>query len=427
MKKFIETIKNIFKIEELRKRLVYTFLLILVYRFGCFVVLPGIDASMLANLQSNTQEGLVGLVMPYISASIVIQLLGVFVPYFRKLQMEGESGRKKMNQMTRWLTILIICIQGPAYMAAVHNQIPAAAFVAVNQLGWSNFMFNLVSTVILMAGSMFVMWLGERITDRGIGNGISLIIMIGIVARLPYALMAEIQEKVSTNNGGVILLIVELLLWFFVIVAAIALVQAVRRVPVQYAKRVIGNKQYGGVRQYIPLKINAAGVMPIIFAQALMLFPLIFSRWDATRGLAATLGNYEGIWYNIIFFILIVIFTYFYTAVTVNPTMMSESMKRDGGFIPGVKPGKKTVEYLDGIMSKVTLPGSIFLGIIAILPAIATILGVSNAFASFYGGTSLLILVGVVLDTLQQVESYLLMRHYDGLMKTGRLSGRSGM
>ena len=445
MKKFIETIKNIFKIEELRKRLVYTFLLILVYRFGCFVVLPGIDASMLANLQSNTQEGLVGLlnmfsggafgnasifalgVMPYISASIVIQLLGVFVPYFRKLQMEGESGRKKMNQMTRWLTILIICIQGPAYMAAVHNQIPAAAFVAVNQLGWSNFMFNLVSTVILMAGSMFVMWLGERITDRGIGNGISLIIMIGIVARLPYALMAEVQEKVATNNGGVILLIVEFVLWFLVVVAAIALVQAVRRVPVQYAKRVIGNKQYGGVRQYIPLKINAAGVMPIIFAQALMLFPLIFSRWDATRGLAATLGNYEGIWYNLIFFILIVIFTYFYTAVTVNPTMMSESMKRDGGFIPGVKPGKKTVEYLDGIMSKVTLPGSIFLGFIAILPAGARVLGVTNAFASFYGGTSLLILVGVVLDTLQQVESYLLMRHYDGLMKTGRLSGRSGM
>ena len=445
MKKFIETIKNIFKIEELRKRLVYTFALILVYRFGCFVVLPGIDATMLANLQSTTQEGLVGLlnmfsggafgnasifalgVMPYISASIVIQLLGVFVPYFRKLQMEGESGRKKMNQMTRWLTVLIICIQGPAYMASIHSQIPASAFVAVNQLGWSNFMFNIVSTLILMAGSMFVMWLGERITDRGIGNGISLIIMIGIVARLPYALMAEFQEKLSTNNGGLLLLIVELVLWFFVVVAAIALVQAVRRVPVQYAKRVIGNRQYGGVRQYIPLKINAAGVMPIIFAQALMLFPLIFSRWDATRGLAATLGNYQGFWYNFIFFILIVIFTYFYTAVTVNPTMMSESMKRDGGFIPGVKPGKKTVEYLDGIMSKVTFPGSIFLGIIAILPAIARIFGVTNAFASFYGGTSLLILVGVVLDTLQQVESYLLMRHYDGLMKTGRLSGRSGM
>ena len=445
MKKFIETIKNIFKIEELRKRIVYTFALLLVYRLGCFIVLPGIDASLLANLQNNTQEGLVGLlnmfsggafgnasifalgVMPYISASIVIQLLGVFVPYFRKLQMEGESGRKKMNQMTRFLTIAIICIQGPAYMAAVHNQIPGQAFVAVNQFGWSNFMFNLVSTIILMAGSMFVMWLGERITDRGLGNGISLIIMIGIVARLPYALAAEIGEKVSTTNGGVLLLIVELIIWFFVLVAAILLVQGVRRVPVQYAKRVVGNRQFGGVRQYIPLKINAAGVMPIIFAQALMLFPLIFSRFDATRGLAATLSNYTGFWYNFLFFLFVVIFTYFYTAVTVNPTMMAEDMKRNGGFIPGVKPGKKTVEYLDSIMSKVTLPGSIFLALIAILPAFAMILGVSNSFASFFGGTSLLILVGVVLDTLQQIESYLLMRHYDGLMKTGRLTGRSGM
>ena len=443
--KAIETIKNIFKIEELRKRIVYTFLLILVYRFGCFVVLPGIDASMLAGLQSSAQEGLVGLlnmfsggafgnasifalgVMPYISASIVIQLLGVFVPYFRKLQMEGESGRKKMNQMTRWLTLLVICIQGPAYMAAIHNQIPSAAFVAVNQLGWSNFMFNIVSTFILMAGSMFVMWLGERITDRGIGNGISLIIMIGIVARLPYALMTEITTKFATNNGGALFVIVEIIFWFFVVIAAIALVQAVRRVPVQYAKRVIGNRQYGGVRQYIPLKINAAGVMPIIFAQALMLFPILFSRWDATRGLAATLSNYTGFWYNFIFFIFVVIFTYFYTAVTVNPTMMAEDMKRNGGFIPGVKPGKKTVDYLDSVMSRVTLPGSIALGFIAILPALARILGITDAFAGFFGGTSLLILVGVVLDTLQQVESYLLMRHYDGLMKTGRLSGRSGM
>ena len=445
MKKFFETIKNIFKIEELRKRLVYTFMLILVYRFGCQVVLPGIDATLLASFQSSTQEGLVGLlnmfsggafgnasifalgVMPYISASIIVQLLGVFVPYFRKLQMEGESGRKKMNQLTRYLTILVLCIQGPAYMAALHNQIPGQAFVAVNQLGWSNFWFNLVSTIILMAGSMFVMWLGERITDRGIGNGISLIIMIGIVARFPHAIVAEAGEKLTTTNGGVLLFIVELLLWFFVVVAAIALVQAVRRVPVQYAKRVIGNRQYGGVRQYIPLKINAAGVMPIIFAQALMLFPLLFSRWDATRGLAATLGNYTGFWYNFIFFIFVVIFTYFYTAVTVNPTMMAEDMKRNGGFIPGVKPGKKTVEYLDSVMSKVTLPGSIFLGFIAILPAFAMIAGVNNSFASFFGGTSLLILVGVVLDTLQQIESYLLMRHYDGLMKTGRLTGRSGM
>ena len=445
MKKFFETIKNIFKIEELRKRLVYTFMLILVYRFGCQVVLPGIDATLLASFQSSTQEGLVGLlnmfsggafgnasifalgVMPYISASIIVQLLGVFVPYFRKLQMEGESGRKKMNQLTRYLTILVLCIQGPAYMAALHNQIPGQAFVAVNQLGWSNFWFNLVSTIILMAGSMFVMWLGERITDRGIGNGISLIIMIGIVARFPHAIVAEAGEKLTTTNGGVLLFIVEILLWFFVVVAAIALVQAVRRVPVQYAKRVIGNRQYGGVRQYIPLKINAAGVMPIIFAQALMLFPLLFSRWDATRGLAATLGNYTGFWYNFIFFIFVVIFTYFYTAVTVNPTMMAEDMKRNGGFIPGVKPGKKTVEYLDSVMSKVTLPGSIFLGIIAIFPAFARRLGVTDAFAGFFGGTSLLILVGVVLDTLQQIESYLLMRHYDGLMKTGRLTGRSGM
>ena len=438
MAKFVETIKNIFKIEELKNRIIYTLLLVLVYRLGCYILIPGLDPAVLKGGISGTQEGLVGLlnmfsggafgnasifalgVMPYISASIVVQLLGMFVPSFRKMQMEGESGRRKMNQITRYLTIAILAIQGPAY---VTGMIPRNAIA----VGWSSFTFNIVSTIILMAGTMFVMWLGERITDRGIGNGISLIIMIGIVARLPYALMAEFQEKLSTNNGGLLLLIVELVLWFFVIVAAIALVQAVRRVPVQYAKRVIGNKQYGGVRQYIPLKINAAGVMPIIFAQALMLFPLIFSRWDATRGLAATLGNYQGFWYNFIFFILIVVFTYFYTAVTVNPTMMSESMKRDGGFIPGVKPGKKTVEYLDGIMSKVTFPGSIFLGIIAILPAIARIFGVTNAFASFYGGTSLLILVGVVLDTLQQVESYLLMRHYDGLMKTGRLSGRSGM
>ena len=445
MKKFIETIKNIFKIEELRKRLGYTLMLILVYRLGCFIVLPGIDATMLAKLQDTASSGLVGLlnmfsggafgnasifalgVMPYISASIVVQLLGVFVPYFRKLQMEGESGRKKMNQLTRYLTILFICIQGPAYMAALHNQIPGQAFIAVNTLGWSNFAFNLVSTIILMAGSMFVMWLGERITDRGIGNGISLIIMIGIVARLPFAVAAELGEKFTTTNGGMLLLIVEFLIWFFIIIAAIALVQAVRRVPVQYAKRVVGNRQYGGVRQYIPLKINAAGVMPIIFAQAIMLLPLLFSKWESTRGIAAALGNYTGFWYNLVFGIFVVVFTYFYTAVTINPNMMAEDMKRNGGFIPGVKPGKKTVEYFDNIMDRVTLPGSFFLAFIAIMPAIARIFGVNDQFASFYGGTSLLILVGVVLDTLQQIESYLLMRHYDGLMKTGRLTGRSGM
>ena len=438
MKKFIETIKNIYNIEELRKRIGYTIMLVLVYRLGSFILLPGLDPEVLKGGISGTQEGLVGLlnmfsggafgnasifalgVMPYISASIVVQLLGMFVPAFRKMQMEGESGRRKMNQITRYLTVAILAIQGPAYVAGM---IPAAAHPY-----WSGFWFNLISTIILMAGSMFVMWLGERITDRGIGNGISLIIMIGIVARLPYALFAEGVQKFTGNGvGGPLLFIVEMVIWVLVILAAIALVQAVRKVPVQYAKRVIGNKQYGGVRQYIPLKINAAGVMPIIFAQALMLFPLLFSRWDATRGLAATLSNYTGFWYNFIFFVLIIIFTYFYTAVTINPTQMAEDMKRNGGFIPGVKPGKKTVEYLDNIMSKVTLPGSIFLGIIAILPAFAILLGVNNQFASFFGGTSLLILVGVVLDTLQQIESYLLMRHYDGLMKTGRLSGRSGM
>ena len=446
MKKLIQTIKNIFKIEELRTRILYTLGLLVIYRLGSFIVLPGIDSAQLANLQQSSSEGLVGLlnmfsggafgnasifalgVMPYISASIVIQLLGIFVPYFRKLQMEGESGRRKMNQYTRFLTIAIICIQGPAYMANLHQQIPASAFVAVNQLGWGNFWFNLVSTFILLGGTMFVMWLGERITDRGIGNGISLIIMVGIIARLPFAFTAEFLEKVSSNvGGGLLIFIVEIVILFFVFIAGIALLQAVRKVPVQYAKRVIGNKQYGGVRQYIPLKLNAAGVMPIIFAQALMLFPLIFSQFDATRGFAATMSNYTGFWYNITFFILVVLFTYFYTAVTVNPTMMAEEMRKNGGFVPGVKPGKKTAEYIDTIMSRVTLPGAIFLGFIAILPAFAMLCGVNNQFASFYGGTSLLILVGVVLDTLQQIESHLLMRHYDGLMKTGRLKGRSGM
>ena len=448
MKKLIQTIKNIFKIEELRTRILYTLGLLVIYRLGSFIVLPGIDSALIANseLAQRSSEGLMGLlnmfsggafgsasifalgVMPYISASIVVQLLGVFVPYFRKMQMEGESGRRKMNQITRYLTIAIICIQGPAYMATLHSQIPEAAFVAVHQLGWSSFWFNLVSTVTLLGGTMFVMWLGERITDRGIGNGISLIIMIGIIARLPHALLAEVMTKFNTPGvGGPLILIVELVVLFFVFIAAIAIVQAVRKVPVQYAKRVIGNKQYGGVRQYIPLKINAAGVMPIIFAQALMMLPIIFARFEATQGFAAAMSNYTGFWYNFTFFILVVAFTYFYTAVTVNPTMMADDMRKNGGFIPGVKPGKKTAEYLGSVMDRVTLPGSIFLALIAILPAFAMMLGVNNQFASFYGGTSLLILVGVVLDTLQQIESHLLMRHYDGLMKTGRLKGRSGM
>ena len=440
MKKFIQTLRNIYNIEELRKRIGYTILLVLVYRLGSFILLPGLDPEILKGGISGTQEGLVGLlnmfsggafgnasifalgVMPYISASIIVQLLGMFVPSFRKMQMEGESGRRKMNQITRYLTVLVLAIQGPAYVVSM---VPAEAVTMKVGAFW----FRLISTVILMAGSMFVMWLGERITDRGIGNGISLIIMIGIVARLPYALAAEFMQKFDSSaaNGGFIMFVVEMVIWVLVILAAIALVQAVRKVPVQYAKRVIGNKQYGGVRQYIPLKINAAGVMPIIFAQALMMFPMLLGNYESTRGIAAAFSSYTSIPYNIVFFLLVVAFTYFYTAVTVNPTMMAEDLKKNGGFIPGVKPGKKTAEYLDSIMTRVTLPGAISLGLIACMPALANVLGVNNQFASFFGGTSLLILVGVVLDTLQQIESYLLMRHYDGLMKTGRISGRSGM
>ena len=439
MKKLIETIKNIFKIEELRNRIGYTVMLLLIYRLGSFVVVPGIDPTQLANLEAQTQDGLMGLlnmfsggafgnasifalgVMPYISASIVIQLLGIMIPYFQRLQREGESGRRKMNQWTRYLTIVILALQGPAYLTNLHTQLPETAFLI------KGFSFNLFATIVLIGGTMFIMWLGERITDRGLGNGISLIIMVGIIARLPYALVAEVGTRLSQTTGGLLMLIVEIIILFFVFVATIALVQGTRKIPVQYAKRIVGNKQYGGVRQYIPLKVNAAGVMPIIFAQALMLFPIIFANFDATRGLAATLGNYTGFWYNFIFGLLVVAFTYFYTAVTVNPTMMAEDMKKNGGFIPGIKPGKKTAEYLDAVMSRITLPGSIFLALVAIMPAFAMKLCINNQFAQFYGGTSLLILVGVVLDTLQQIESHLLMRHYDGLMKTGCLKGRSGM
>ena len=439
MKRFFQTIKNIFKIEELRKRLGYTFLLLLVYRLGSFVVVPGIDPTMLQNLEAQASTGLLSLldmfsggafgnasifalgVMPYISASIVIQLLGVMVPYFQKMQREGESGRRKMNQWTRYLTIVILLLQGPAYITNLHAQLPPEAFLV------QGFGFNIFATIVLMAGTMFVMWLGERITDRGIGNGISLIIMVGIIARLPFALFAEAAQRFSQTNGGPLMFLIEIVILFLVFIATIALVQGQRKVPVQYAKRVVGNRQYGGVRQYIPLKINAAGVMPIIFAQALMMFPLLLSRFDASQGLAATLSDYTGFWYNAIFAVLVIVFTYFYTAVTVNPNMMAEEMKKNGGFIPGVKPGKKTVDYLDAIMSRITLPGSFFLAIVAILPAFAMMCGINNQFSQFYGGTSLLILVGVVLDTLQQIESHLLMRHYDGLMKTGRLKGRSGM
>ncbi|HIE15519.1 MAG TPA: preprotein translocase subunit SecY, partial [Bacteroidales bacterium] len=359
-------------------------------------------------------------IMPYISASIVIQLMGVAVPYFQRLQKEGESGRNKINQITRYLTVIILLFQAPSYLANLHAQLPETAFVLKGTF------FTISSVLILTAGTIFVMWLGERITDRGIGNGISLIIMIGIIARFPFALAAEFGTRLS-GQGGLVMLLIELVMLLLVILITIALVQAVRRIPVQYAKRIVGNKQYGGVRQYIPLKVNAAGVMPIIFAQALMFVPMMlagFSTSDTMSGFAAAFADFTGFWYNFTFALMIIIFTYFYTAIIINPTQMAEDMKKNGGFIPGVKPGRKTVEFLDSIMSKITLPGSIFLALVAILPAFAMLAGVNNSFARFYGGTSLLILVGVVLDTLQQIESHLLMRHYDGLIKSGRIKGR---
>lgn len=437
MKKLIETIKNIFKIEELRKRIIYTLGLLLIYRLGSFVSLPGINPEALSSLQNQVSDnGLLGLlnmfsggafskasifalgIMPYISASIVIQLLGILVPYFQKIQKEGESGRRKINQWTRYLTIIVLLVQAPAYIANLYMQLPSAAFV----MG-SSFMFTVSTVIILIAGTMFVMWLGEKITDKGIGNGVSLIIMVGIIARLPHAFIAEINTRFTETTGGPIMLIVEIFVLFLIFAATIALVQAVRRIPVQYAKRIVGNKQYGGVRQYIPLKINAAGVMPIIFAQALMMLPMLFGKFEATTAFAAAFA-YGTLWYNVVFALLVILFTWFYTAITVNPLNMSEDMKRNGGFIPGIKPGKMTANYLDTIMSRITLPGSIFLALVAILPTFAHKMGINQEFAMFYGGTSLLILVGVVLDTLQQIESYLLMRHYDGLMKGGKIKGR---
>jgi len=430
-KKFLETVKNIFKIEELRKRILYTVLLILVYRLGCYVVIPGINPNELSALASQTSEGLLGLlnvfsggafanasifalgVMPYITASIIIQLLSMMIPAIQRVMKEGESGRRKMNNWTRLLTIAVLAVQGPAYLANLHNQAPTA-FI------FDSVWFTIYAIVLLIAGTMFVMWLGEKITDKGIGNGVSLIIMIGIVARLPEALMAELA--VRTGNS-LIMVIVELVLLFVIFMATIAVVQAVRKVPVQYAKRIVGNKQYGGVRQYIPLKMNAANVMPIIFAQALMFIPMLFS--SIAPNFAGLFTDMNGWVYNLTLAVLVIVFTYFYTAIIINPQQMADDMKRNGGFIPGVKPGKATVSYIDGVLTRITLPGSIFLALVAIMPSIAmNALGTQQQFAYFFGGTSLLIMVGVVLDTLQQIESHLLNRHYDGLMKTGRIQGR---
>lgn len=436
--RFFQTIKNIWTIEELRQRLTVTFLLVVVYRLGCYVALPGINPNELLNLQQQTSGGLMQLldmfsggafsqaaifalgIMPYITASIVIQLLGMVLPSFQKMQREGESGRQKLNQYTRYLTVLILLIQGPLYLINLKATIGLTLTLA-------NTIFL---SIVLAAGSMFIMWLGERITDRGIGNGISFIILVGIIARLPQSLFYEFISRLpgaQGSEGGLIMFIIEIVLLFAVTVFAILLVQGTRKVPVQYAKRIVGNKQYGGARQYIPLKVNAAGVMPIIFAQALMFIPLTIAGFNAEsgNGFFAAFTDMDGFWYNFVYFFLIVAFTYFYTAITVRPTQMAEDMKRNNGFIPGVKPGKKTAEYLDAIMTKITLPGSIFLGIVAILPAFARLFGISQNFAQFFGGTSLLIMVGVVLDTLQQIESHLMMHHYDGLMKEGKIKGRT--
>ena len=445
MKKFIETIKNIWSVEDLRTRILWTLALAAVYRFGSFVVLPGIDPNALAQLEKQTDTGLMSLlnmfsggafsnasifalgIMPYISASIVIQLFAFVVPHFQKMQREGESGRRKMNQYTRWLTIIILLFQAPSYLINLRMQ---SAGALNSELDWTFFIIS--STVILAAGSMFILWLGERITDKGIGNGVSLIIMLGIIARLPQAFGQELVARLNNlSGGGLIMFAAELLILMAVICAAILLVQGTRKVPVQYAKRVYAGQQVGGSRQYIPLKIFAANVMPIIFAQAIMFIPVtllqMVSGGENPSAALIALSDNTGIWYNLLNAALIIAFTYFYTAITMNPIQMAEDIKRNNGFIPGVRPGHDTAEYLDQIMSRLIFPGSIFLALIACMPAFAGFLNVSQEFAQFFGGTSLLILVGVVLDTLQQIESHLLMRHYEGLLSSGRIHGRNGM
>ena len=442
MKKFSETLKNCWKIEDLRQRILITIAFVAIYRFGSFVVLPGIDPSMLQKLQTQTSGGLMSLldmfsggafsnasifalgIMPYISASIVMQLLAVAVPYFQKMQREGESGRKKINWYTRILTVGILLFQAPSYLMNLKMQAYGALSSGVD---WSLFM--IAATIILAAGSMFVLWLGERITDKGIGNGISLIIMIGIIARLPQAFVQEVSSRFTAiSGGGLVMFIIEIAILYAVVCASLLLVQGVRKIPVQYAKRLVGNKQYGGARQYIPLKLFAANVMPIIFAQALMFIPLAIVQYstDQTGFVIRSLMDHRSLLYNIVFAALIIAFTFFYTAITLNPTQMAEDMKRNNGFIPGIKPGKDTANYIDTVMSRLTWPGSLFIAFIAIMPALAGLLDVQDAFSQFFGGTSLLILVGVVIDTLQQIESHLMMRHYDGLLNSGRIRGRNG-
>lgn len=431
MKKFLTTIKNIWAIDDLRVRILNTLGFIAIFRLGSFVVLPGVDPS---KLQANT-EGLFGLldtflggafsnasifalgIMPYISASIVLQLLTIAVPYFQKMQKEGESGRKKINQITRVLTIVITLAQAVGFVATINSEA-----IAINTT-----LFTITSMIVLTSGTIFCMWLGEKITDKGIGNGISMLIMIGIVSRFPGAILAEALSK---QLNGALVFLIEIIVLFFVVMSVVMLTQAIRRIPVQYAKQVGGNSLYSGQRQFIPLKVNAAGVMPIIFAQSLMFLPsMIASIWadsnDTANYIGSTFSDFTSWQYNLVFGVMILLFTYFYTAISVNPNQIADDLKRSGGFVPGVKPGRATSEYIDAILTRITLPGAIYLALVAIFPSIAMLLGVTREFSQFFGGTSLIIMVGVVLDTLQQIESYLLMRHYDGMMKSGKLRGRT--
>jgi preprotein translocase subunit SecY len=441
MKKFFESLNNVWKIEELRNRILFTLGLLLVYRFGAHVTLPGIDATQLDKLAGQTENGIGSIldmftggafskasvfalgIMPYISASIVVQLMGIAIPYLQKLQKDGESGRKKLNQITRWLTIAITLVQGPGYLYNLHSTLPGEAFL----LPIDSFQFLFSSVLILTTGTIFAMWLGEKITDKGIGNGISLLIMVGILARLPQALIQEFTSKVTNNNGGPMMLVFEIVVWLLVIIACVLLVMAVRKIPVQYARRTttgdFEQDMMGGNRQWIPLKLNSAGVMPIIFAQAIMFIPAALaglSNSETSQSIAGTFSNIFGFWYNFVFALLILIFTFFYTAITVPTNKMADDLKRSGGFIPGVKPGVETADFLDKIMSLITFPGSLFLALIAVFPAIVVSLDVQQSWAMFYGGTSLIIMVGVAIDTIQQINSYLLNKHYDGLMKSGK-------
>ncbi|GAA0539378.1 preprotein translocase subunit SecY [Chitinophaga japonensis] len=443
MKKFIETIKNIWSIEDLRNRILTTLLLVLVYRVGSYIVLPGIDANALQQFSEKSNQGILGLfnmfaggsfsrasifalgIMPYISASIAIQLLTIAVPYFQKLQKEGESGRKKINQYTRLLTVVVTGFQASAYVAYLKGQSGGAIIPE-----YGAFLFWLSTTVVLTAGTLFVMWLGEKITDKGIGNGTSLIIMVGILARLPQALIQEFTSKTTEGGGGLLVFLIEIAVFIVITIGLILLVQGTRKIPVNYAKRIVGNKQYGGVRQFIPLKVNAAGVMPIIFAQAIMFIPAtaigFATSSESASGFIRIFSDHTNGYYNLIYAVLVIVFTYFYTALIFNPNQMAEEMKRNNGFIPGVKPGKATADYIGAVMDRITLPGAFFLALVGIMPGIAAALRINSNFASFFGGTSLLIMVGVILDTLQQIESQLLMRHYDGLMSTGgRIKGRT--